>query len=261
MPLMKSSLAEIAARRERLAGVLKEEGYLSVSDLAGRFSVSEATIRRDLSALEKEKKVTRTYGGALSEYDALFVPFYQRSLQNRDLKERLAQAAAAGIGRDQTIFLDAGSTVFALAESLASRRIPGLRVVTNNLPAAEALATKGACDVFLLGGQLLPHQLVVVGRGTSLSLTEWRFDAAYLSAEGMNGEGLWNSQDEISEFQRHVCGRSNQFVFCVDDSKLGRVAPSFVMGWPEVGVVITTAERREVARIVPSQFIEHWIFV
>lgn len=261
MPLMKSSLAEIAARRERLAEVLREEGYLSVNGLAGRFSVSEATIRRDLSALEKEKKITRTYGGALSEYDALFVPFYQRSLQNRDLKERLAQAAAVGIGNDLTIFLDAGSTVFALAESLSSRRIPGLKVVTNNLPAAEALASKGTCEVFLLGGQLLPHQLVVVGRGASLSLTEWRFDASYLSAEGMNGEGLWNSQDEISEFQRHVCGRSNQCVFCVDGSKLGKIAPSFLMGWPEVDVVITTAEREAVAGTVPPHLIEDWVFV
>lgn len=62
---MKSSLAEISVRRDRLASLLKKEGYFSVVDLAGRFLVSEATIRRDLRALEEENLITRTYGSTL----------------------------------------------------------------------------------------------------------------------------------------------------------------------------------------------------
>jgi DeoR family glycerol-3-phosphate regulon repressor len=137
--------------------------------------------------------------------------------------------------------LDAGSTVFHIAEEFARYEADGIQFVTNNLPAAERLAKDSSAEIHLLGGHLLPHQLIVVGPGAGLSLSPWKFDIAFLSAEGMTSEGLWNSQDEISEFQRHVCGRSRKAVFCIDDSKLNRTAPSYLMSWSEVRNLITTA--------------------
>jgi DeoR/GlpR family transcriptional regulator of sugar metabolism len=238
---------EIAARREGLASLLQREGYLSVTDLAGRFSVSEATIRRDLSALEQEKRITRTYGGALSEYDALFVPFYQRNAQQKDLKRQIARVAAQFIEPGSTLFLDAGSTIFALAERIVEIDDGSLKIVTNSLPVAENLASRGTSEIHLLGGNLLPHQLVLVGQGASLTLASWRFDIAFLSAEGMTKDGLWNSQDGISDFQRHVCGRSQRSVFCIDETKLGRTAPSFLASWSAVDTLVTTATQMQLA--------------
>jgi DeoR/GlpR family transcriptional regulator of sugar metabolism len=238
---MKSSLAEINSRREKLAVLLKREGYLSVGDLSSRFAVSEATVRRDLRVLEQDNLITRTYGGALSEFDALFIPFIQRNVQNQEQKRRIAKAASKHLQPGSTIFLDAGSTVFHIAEEFARYEADGIQFVTNNLPAAERLAKDSSAEIHLLGGHLLPHQLIVVGPGAGLSLSPWKFDIAFLSAEGMTSEGLWNSQDEISEFQRHVCGRSRKAVFCIDDSKLNRTAPSYLMSWSEVRNLITTA--------------------
>jgi DeoR/GlpR family transcriptional regulator of sugar metabolism len=238
---MRSSLADISARREQLAIVLKREGYLSVGDLSNRFTVSEATIRRDLRALEQDKLITRTYGGALSEFDELFIPFSQRNVQNQEQKRKIAKAAIKFLKPRTTVFLDAGSTIYHIAEEIASMESKDLLFVTNNLPAAEKLAKESSSEIHLLGGHLLPHQLIVVGQGAGLSLSPWRFDTAFLSAEGMNTDGLWNSQDEISEFQRHVCGRSNHSVFCVDESKLNRTAPSYLMGWKQIDHLVTTA--------------------
>ncbi len=244
---MKSSLAEVSARRDRLASLLKKEGYLSVVELANRFHISEATVRRDLRALEAENLITRTYGGALSEYDALFMPFYQRNEQNRKSKERIARVALKRVRAGQRLFLDAGSTVYAIAERLGGAGVEPLKVVTNSLPVAEVLASRGSSEVHLLGGCLLPHQLVVVGPGASLSLSSWKFDLAFLSAEAMDAEGLWNSQDDISDFQRHLCGRSEQAVFCLDETKLGRRAPSFLTAWNDVDRLITTAKPEDCA--------------
>ena len=245
--LVRSSIAEIRQRREGLTSLLQKEGYLSVAELSHRFSVSDATIRRDLDALQEENRLTRTYGGALSEYDALFVPFYQRNAQRRGEKRRLAQAAVEYVQQDSTIFLDAGSTVFFVAEQVIELNHGTLTLVTNSLPVADLLASKGSSEVHLLGGRLLPHQLVVVGPGASIGLNSWRFDLAFLSAEGMNADGLWNSQDDISNFQRHLCGRSRRSVFCLDDSKLGRKAPSFLMSWDAVQTLVTTVEYGELS--------------
>lgn len=238
---MRSSLAEIRLRRDRLAGVLRQEGYLSVAALAARLGISEATVRRDLTALQQDNRITRTYGGALSEFDALFMPFYERDRQHPEAKQQLAALALAEIGDEETLFLDAGSTVYAFARLLSEQGPRAVRVVTNSLPVAEILASREFEGVHLLGGRLLPHQLIVVGSGAGLSLSAWRFDAALLSAEGMTRDGLWNSRDEISEFQRHVCGRSRRALFCLDASKLGRTAPSFLLPWPSVDELVTDA--------------------
>lgn len=239
---MRSSLAEIRDRREGLTSLLQQEGYLSVAELSHRFSVSVATIRRDLDVLQEENRLTRTYGGALSEYDALFVPFYQRNAQRRGAKRRIAEAAVEHIQRGSTIFLDAGSTVFFVAEQIIELNDRTLTLVTNSLPVADLLASKGSSEVHLLGGRLLPHQLVLVGPGASIGLNPWHFDLAFLSAEGMDTDGLWNSQDDISNFQRHLCGRSKRPVFCLDDSKLGRNAPSFLMSWDAVDALVSTVD-------------------
>jgi len=240
---MKSSLQQIQSRREQLTSVLKQEGYLSVGALSERFLVSEATIRRDLNALEKENHVTRTYGGALSEYDAVFSSFQRRTSERRHLKKRIAKAATDLIGQGESVFLDAGCTVYSIAERIAEGELRGLTIVTNSIPTAEIVAQRGLCEVHLLGGHLLPHQLTVVGLGASLSLAAWRFDLSFFGAQGMDEDGLWNSRDAITDFQRHVAGRSRQSIFCVDESKLHHSAPSFLVQWPEVDRLITTASK------------------
>ena len=54
---------------ERLSQILTlvdQHGFLSVKDLSKLCDVSEMTIRRDLQRLEDERRVRRTYGGAMS---------------------------------------------------------------------------------------------------------------------------------------------------------------------------------------------------
>ena len=54
-----------AKRREQILQLLQtvESGALSVEEIAERFDVSFATVRRDLSRLHQDRHITRTYGG------------------------------------------------------------------------------------------------------------------------------------------------------------------------------------------------------
>ena len=54
-----------ARRREQILGLLRtvESGSLSVEEIAERFGVSFATVRRDLSRLHQDQHITRTYCG------------------------------------------------------------------------------------------------------------------------------------------------------------------------------------------------------
>ena len=53
-------------RYERIISLLDERGFLSVGELGQLCGVSEMTIRRDLEHLDSQKRIQRTYGGAVS---------------------------------------------------------------------------------------------------------------------------------------------------------------------------------------------------
>ena len=51
-----------AKRREDIMAMLKETAHLSVREIAERLLVSEMTVRRDLTQMEKEGVVKRSFG-------------------------------------------------------------------------------------------------------------------------------------------------------------------------------------------------------
>ena len=235
------ALHVVKARRDALTRLLRRNGYLPLSEVCLRLGVSPSTGRRDLAALARGRYIKRTYGGALVSYDRRFPSFRERQQQARGAKQRIARAAARLIKPGMTIFLDAGTTVYAIAEALAARPVPGVTAVTNSLPAAEVMAEAGGPAVHLVGGEFWARQSVLFGRQAQRCLGLWKFDLAFLGAEGMTAVGLWNSQADIVAYQRKAAARSRRALFCVDASKLGRLAPEFLVPWTRVGGLLTDA--------------------
>jgi len=229
----------VKARRERLAGMLAQHGYMPVSELCRRLEVSEATARRDLAALVEEKKIKRTYGGAISEFDNRYPSFAERIGTASKAKTQIANAAISYLSPGLTVYLDCGTTVYAIAEAFRARPVVPMTVVTSNIPVGEMLAAIPGVNVFLLAGQLLARQSTLLGETAVKSLQFWRFDVAFLSAEGMDAEGIWNSQTAIVQQQKVVINRSTRAIFCLDGGKLNRQAPDILLPWRGVEVLLT----------------------
>jgi DeoR/GlpR family transcriptional regulator of sugar metabolism len=229
----------VLARRERLAQLLEQHRYLPVQELCRRLGVSEATARRDLAALVGEKKITRTYGGALHEFNDRFPSFRERQGHGAKAKRKIAQAALAIFEPNRTYFFDSGTTICAVAEAFRDHPVTPVTVVTSNLPVGEMLASIPGVQVFQLAGQLLHLQSTLLGETAQKSLEFWNFDVAFLSAEGMDARGIWNSQAAIVELQSVVLRRTGRNVFCIDGSKLKRQAPHFLTGWEAVDTLLT----------------------
>lgn len=238
---MKVPLHVVNARRNRLAELIQVEGYLPIADVCARLAVSEATARRDLAALAGSKAITRTHGGALADYNQRFPPFQDRLGVATAGKQRIAAAAYGLVKRGQTLWLDGGTTAYRIAEKLALDPVADLTVVTNNLPVADLLADRAEIAVHLLGGQYFRRGSLLIGGHALDHLAAWAFDLAFLGAEGMDGEGLWNSQADVVALQRAVARRAPRAVFCLDAAKLGRRAPEFLLGWDRVDRLLTDA--------------------
>ena len=235
-------------RREELRSLIRRDGFLPVAEICRRLNVSEATVRRDLVAVEAEGHITRTYGGALADYNSAFASIDERSGRARPAKARIAEKAVAQIPRDGTIFLDAGTTIQAVARALTHRRdLTHLIVATNSLAAASVLAGTTGVELHVLGGMFLNRQAALMGARAVRALDDWTFDAAFLSGEGMDETGISNSHDSIAEFQRAVLRQTTKIYFCLDASKLGRATPHRVAPWKQVSALVTDATPAKLA--------------
>jgi DeoR/GlpR family transcriptional regulator of sugar metabolism len=229
----------VDARHDRLARLLEEHRYLPVGELCRRLQVSEATVRRDLSALQSARRITRTFGGALTEFNERFPSFQARRNRGSKGKRRIAEAAVRLIQPGMTVFIDAGTTLFAVAELFAERPVRPCTVVTVNMPVAEHLSQVEGLEVFLVAGQLLTRQSVLWGEVARKSLTFWKFDLALMGAEAFNADGIWNSREEIVALQRDVQARAARTIHCLDSGKLGLGAPHLLATWDEVNGFLT----------------------
>jgi DeoR/GlpR family transcriptional regulator of sugar metabolism len=231
----------VDARRRRLAELLQRHRYFEIAELCKEFGVSEATMRRDLAHLEENQLVTRTYGGALADYNLRFPSFRQRRNVAAEAKRAMAARALQLLRPEMTVFFDHGTTVFALTEALRHSPIRPLTCVTGNLPVADLLSEVEGLDVHLLGGQVLRRQSVLLGDAACRSAEQWSFDIGFFSAEGMTKEGLWNSDAAVVALQRSVAGHSRARIALLDASKLGRAAPQFFTGWENLTGLLTDA--------------------
>ena len=244
---MKVPFHVVQARRDRLAELLGQHRYLPVKELCRRLGVSEATARRDLAALVGEKKIKRTHGGALSEFNDRFPSFRDRQGTGGRAKAKIARAALAYMEPGGTYFMDSGTTICAMAEAFRDHPITPVTIVTSNLPVGEMLAAIPDVQVFMVAGQLLHLQSTLLGEMAQRSLEFWKFDTAFLSAEAMNPAGIWNSQAAIVDQQRVVLERSARTVFCIDGSKLNREAPHFLVPWDRVDALVTDVSDERLA--------------
>ena len=138
-------------RQEEILRIVNTEKSVSVQKLRELFNTSESTIRRDIIALDKEGKLLKVFGGAVSlDAPAPRTKFEERLELNHDEKIKIARAAAEMVEPGEYIFIDAGTTTGYMIEMLREKRAT---YITNSISHARKLAERGF-HVFLIGGEL-----------------------------------------------------------------------------------------------------------
>ena len=100
-------------RHEIILKLLKEKGSITVTEVRDLLDTSESTVRRDITALDKEGKLEKVFGGAVEAGQKVTAHEYtvaQKNELNCDAKQKIAEYAASLIEPDDFVFLDAGTT-------------------------------------------------------------------------------------------------------------------------------------------------------
>ena len=211
------------ARQLKIREMLERQGFVDLTTLCRELGSSESTVRRDLIALQDEGVLKRVHGGAMAvrTIGPRGDDFAGHARRMVDEKRRIAAATAALVEDGQTLILDAGSTVAAVARELLDR---SLHVVTNSLPIAEILGEARRVDVTLTGGQLDPQFGVVLGPLCEQMLASLAVDVAIMGIGGVTEKGLSNSNPLVVGSERKMIEVARKVVIVSDHTKFGRGA-------------------------------------
>ena len=97
----------VIERRNKIKEILLEERSVKVNELAALFDVSEETIRRDLTALEKEGLVKKNYGGAVLVEDLIDAMHHTRSTSGKCTSLKKRKKAASLLQPGERVLIDA----------------------------------------------------------------------------------------------------------------------------------------------------------
>ncbi len=223
-------------RRETILTELYEHRHLTARDLAAGIGVSEATVRRDLKSLADDGQVELVYGGATIRRQSDF-SFRSKETRNVDAKQLIGRCAAGLIRDQEQIFLDSGTTCFAMAPFLKRRR--GLSVIVNSARLALELEAPGL-SVILLGGQYRAERMDTTGPLTMSALEQLRGYICLIGADGLSMDfGLAAADIESASLYRRAVQNARQTILLADHTKF--LAPSLykLVDWDAISVVVT----------------------
>lgn len=176
-------------RQNEIIKILTGQGYMTVKQLSEFLYTSESSIRRDLTALEKQGIVTRSYGGVeLIKNSSQIIPFSARAHQNIAAKKIMAKKASHLIHDGDIVFLDQSSSAFFVAYELLKKA--NITVVTNNIEIISLLAQTDI-DVLSCGGRLSSsNRNCLLGNDAHKLFSEMHADILFFSAKSLSADGI-----------------------------------------------------------------------
>jgi DeoR/GlpR family transcriptional regulator of sugar metabolism len=207
-------------RQHRIAEYVQKVEFASLEEIASQVDASVSTVRRDLTTLEGSGILRRTHGGArITSPKTDEFTFSARETHQLAEKELIGKACATLIAPNQTVIIDAGTTVYHVARHLESK---SPQVITNSLPVANLFASANKIEVVVSGGVIYPRLGVLVGPLAVEAFSKIHADVAIMSAGGITLEGITNSHGLLIDIQRAMIKGAQKVIFCFDHTKLGR---------------------------------------
>ena len=227
-------------RHRAIIGLIQDVGSLRVGDLAEMFDVSGETVRRDLSVLEDQGYLTRTYGGAVADGVHLETSYQRRVREHEVEKQRMASMAAELVQDGSTIVIDSGTTMGQLARRLAAKR--DLVVITNGLHHVDVLLSNPTLTLVVTGGTVRRATLGASGELAIAALQSLHADHTFIAAQGFSADaGMTYPSFEEVAVKRAMIAAGAQVTLLADGSKCGRTSMVKVAPLTALDRIITSA--------------------
>ena len=227
-------------RHQLILQMIKEKPIVKIQELVDVTEASESTIRRDLTILEEGKFLKRVHGGAARLRGKLQEPsMTEKSTKFLQEKRQIAQYAAGLVEEGDSIYLDAGSTVFEMINFLSVKDIV---VVTNGLMHLSLLLEKNI-ETYVIGGYAKPKTNAIIGRGALASLEQYRFDKCFLGVNGIHPHSGYTTPDqEEAMIKQKAMSLSRESFVLADDSKFSEITFAKIADLHEATIITNSID-------------------
>ncbi len=227
-------------RHKLILNAVQERPVVTIGEFVEMTGTSEATIRRDISALHVEGRLRRVRGGAESLHPPQFLgiagrPFRVSETVN-EKKRAIARAAVELCADGESIIMNAGTTTFQMAALLAGHR---LQVMTNSFPIAEHLIKHSRNTVMLPGGVIYRDQGAILSPFENDATQNFFAHRMFMGAQGVGRLGVMERDPLMVQCERKLIAQAEALVVLVDSSKFAQRSSLIVCAMETVDTLIT----------------------
>ncbi len=222
----------------------REQG-VSIHELVAELHVVEMTIRRDLSLLEKEGRIRRVRGGAISveqqitnnklaELDLSFRR--KKAVQEKTI---IARYAAQHLVQDNEIItLEAGTTAASMIPYLSQMN---LTILTNGLKTTlEATTHLPGLTLMNCGGIFQDGLFTFVGPQAESFFDGFKADKLFVSGTGIDPKDGFTDPNILEIQVKQAMARgARQIIVLIDSSKFGRRSLTPILPLEKIDILVT----------------------
>ena len=209
-------------RQQEIAEEIKENGKVTITEIAKKYSISEESARRDLRLLEQKGLCKRTHGGAIRLSQVSVRPPVNRDFEKMPVfanYREISRQAATKIKENDIVYLTGGSFGYIMVTFLP--KDIRYTVVVNSVDIAKELRAFENIDVYIVGGKMRQSGSVVDSFANEF-VSHLHFDMCFITGGGLTAEfGLSNGTDETATFQRTAIKNSRRRYLLLPGAKIG----------------------------------------
>ena len=197
---------------ERRSQILKEVNAnrsVTVQALKDLLGASESTIRRDITALSREGKLIKVFGGAVALDEATSseeLSVVTKETINKEEKLRIAKYAASLILPGDYVYIDSGTTTQYMIGYITESKAT---YVTNAVAHAKDLVRRGF-KVLLIGGELKENTEAIVGADAILHIQKYHFSKGFFGTNGVSMKLGFTTPDVREALVKRVAIQNTQ---------------------------------------------------
>lgn len=227
---------DICERENKILSLLQSGKPCSVNHLSEILGVSQVTIRKDLTRMEKSGLLLRSYGKAFlpdpimtAASSSCFIP--PEVLDDYGKKQLIGSLAAEYVDTDDFIYLGPGYTCLEVAKNLKDKA--RLNIVTTNISAAIELADAPEKSLIVAPGNFTRRNGTYYVTGTHVPkfFEDIYFNKIFFTVDGISLDLGFSVLDDITrQTIQAVIKPGSQVFICATGSKFGKNAFSFLGG-------------------------------
>ena len=228
-------------RRRVILAAVQDRPVLTVPDLVTLTGASEATVRRDIAALDGQKRLRRLRGGVESLTQIDLPGLAGRSFSASEglfaaQKRAIARVAVDLCADGEPIIINGGTTTYQMVHPLTARR---MQVFTNSFPIAEHLLKHSLNAVFLAGGLVYREQNIILSPFDNDTAGHFHAKRMFMGAQGLSSVGLMEADPLLIQAEQRLIGQAEELVVLADSSKFSKRSSLILCPLSRIHSVIT----------------------